>query len=348
VWRYHETVGERTDFASSRRAGEKRKASSPLRSFFDRFRFGAVVALAALSGLIAWLVVDSREDSTSTQEAVALSVQGLDARAAELDQPVYWVGSRRDTIYELSETPEGVFLRYLPGGAEAQDPRPSLSLGTYPMRNAYNFMSERRRGFGTEVFDVPNQGIAVINTSRPTSVYLAYPGSDFQIELFHPNPATARQLAESGRVRPLVKKELSSSQGPEAVTPAQLRARAADGPLYWAGSRRNHTYELTETPDGTTHIRYLPRGVDVGDRRGFLTISTYPLTDAFDVTRRGAEGPESVSIDLPQGGIAVYTRGHATNLHLAFPGEDVQVEVFAPNPNVARRVVTRGQIVPVG
>ena len=37
---------------------------------------------------------------------------------------------------------------------------------------------------------------------RPSSVYLAFPGGDVQVEVYDPSPRKARRLARSGRVRP--------------------------------------------------------------------------------------------------------------------------------------------------
>jgi hypothetical protein len=49
----------------------------------------------------------------------------------------------------------------------------------------------------------PAGAIAFYTTARPQSVYLAYEGSDLQIEVFHPVPRQARRLVETGKVRPV-------------------------------------------------------------------------------------------------------------------------------------------------
>src|SRR6476661_4248849 len=83
---------------------------------------------------------------------------------------------------------------------------------------------------------------------------------------------------------------------PEATTPRDLRtfAGTVDIPVYWAGTRPNTTYELTQTSKGYIYIRYLPKGVQIGDRRpNFTTIGTYPYKNAYGTlqkagTRKGA------------------------------------------------------------
>ena len=56
---------------------------------------------------------------------------------------------------------------------------------------------------GESSFDAPRGAIAVYSKSRPTNIYLAYPGSDVQIEVYDPSPAQARSLVASGRVVPV-------------------------------------------------------------------------------------------------------------------------------------------------
>ena len=47
---------------------------------------------------------------------------------------------------------------------------------------------------------LPGGGIAAVNPRFPRSVYLAYPGSDYEIEVFDPSLAHARQLVTSGQI----------------------------------------------------------------------------------------------------------------------------------------------------
>ena len=68
-----------------------------------------------------------------------------------------------------------------------------------------------------------------------------------------------------------------------AVTPAELKSLATSlaQPIYWVGPEPRVTYELTQTTGGLIYVRYLPAGVEVGDRRTFLTVGTYPVNNAF-------------------------------------------------------------------
>jgi hypothetical protein len=137
---------------------------------------------------------------------------------------------------------------------------------------------------------------------------------------------------------------------PRSVSAAQLRAFASTArhPLYWSGTRARVHYELTEAAAGRVFVRYLPAGVRVGDRRArFLAIGTYPDRDAFAQIRAAGKRPGAVKLALTGGGLAVYDRTRPTSVYFAYPGSNVQVEVFAPGASTARRLVLAGQVVPI-
>ena len=52
-------------------------------------------------------------------------------------------------------------------------------------------------------FAAPHQGLGVFSSSRPTNVYLAFPGSNLQIEVFDPSQQRARNLILTGHVVPV-------------------------------------------------------------------------------------------------------------------------------------------------
>jgi hypothetical protein len=195
---------------------------------------GAVVAIAALIGLIVWLVVESGGGDSSTSKTtttnanppVALSASGLDTLAKAAPQPIYWIGERPDTMYELTQTPSRVYLRYLPAAAKAGDSRPFLTVGTYAMQNAYNVMKSSAESSDAELLDVPGGGVATVNKGHPTSVYVAYPDSNYQVEVYSPSAATARELALSGRVQPVVETRQYAEQRFRRPSRATTSARS--------------------------------------------------------------------------------------------------------------------------
>jgi hypothetical protein len=140
-----------------------------------------------------------------------------------------------------------------------------------------------------------------------------------------------------------------SASGAAATSESKLRefAASATHPVYWAGPRTDQTYELTRTSDGRVYVRYLPKGVKIGDPRpSFLTVGTYPRSKAFGELKRAARAPGATSRDLPKGGLAVFSRG-SSSVYFGYPNARYQVEVYAPSASTARSLVFSGQVVPV-
>jgi len=136
-----------------------------------------------------------------------------------------------------------------------------------------------------------------------------------------------------------------------AASPAQLRTlpRETGHEVYWAGSRPGYTYELTRTAEGNIYIRYLPSGVAVGAREpDYLTIGSYPRAKALNGLRRLARRRGNVSFSLEGGGLGVYSDERPNSVYLAFPREPVQVEVYDPSAQRARRLAQDGRVQPIG
>lgn len=144
-------------------------------------------------------------------------------------------------------------------------------------------------------------------------------------------------------------KPSQSPTGASAASEAELRefAASAPHPVYWAGPRQGQTYELTKTADGRVYVRYLPADAKPGDPRPqFLTVGTYPRANAYAELKRASRADGAVARKLPQGGLAVLSRG-SSSVYFGYPDAAYQVEVYAPSPGSARNLVLAGQIVPV-
>ena len=138
--------------------------------------------------------------------------------------------------------------------------------------------------------------------------------------------------------------------GPVATSEDELRSLSDElgHPLYWAGPIPDRTYELTRTSDNRVFIRYLPKGVPVGIRQAAYTIvGTYPVENAYKVLQGLAKKPDESSFSAPSGGFAVYSTTQANNVYLAYPGSNLQIEVYDPSPQKARGLITSGQVAAV-
>jgi hypothetical protein len=134
-----------------------------------------------------------------------VSVEELKALAVTLGHPIYWAGEEPSDTYELTRTRNGsVYIRYLPDGVRVGDRRPEyLTVGTYPQKGALGILKTTAAKNGVKTIDVGEGALAFVDKKHPTSVYVAYPGSDFQIEVYDPAPGRARRLLTSGQVIPL-------------------------------------------------------------------------------------------------------------------------------------------------
>src|SRR5204862_6587413 len=110
------------------------------------------------------------------------------------------------------------------------------------------------------------------------------------------NPATT--AAKGPKTKPLL----------EAASVPTLKTLAAvlGHPVYWAGARSGTTYELTQTADGRIYIRYLPKGVKVGDRQAnYLIVATYPVQNAYRAVQTAAKAKGAETFAVAGGAKAV-------------------------------------------
>jgi hypothetical protein len=284
--------------------------------------------------------------------AAGMSVSKLTSLSASLGHPIFWAGAQPRNTYELSRTKDGrVFIRYLPPTVRVGDPKPNyLSVGTYPQANAFAVLKATAKSQGVPTISLRGGGLAFVDRTHPTSVYLAFPGFAYQMEVYDPSPARARHLVVSGRILPLGVPAAGHS-GATAASLPQIEALANEvgHPIMWAGPKAGFTYELTQTTDGRIYVRYLPRGVQVGDQRpNFLTVGTYPQAGALAALRVSAATSKAETINLGDGAVALIDGAKPTSVYVARPGDGFEVEVFDPSASKARQLVTAGKLVPLG
>jgi hypothetical protein len=163
-----------------------------------------LVAVGAVGLALAWTL---RNDDEAPLPGAPAKVASADLRALarSTQHPVYWAGRSPDDSYELTQTRRGaIHVRYLPKGTPAGDKRPAfLTVSTYPYSHAYATTSSSAKRPGMVSRPAPAGGIAVWSKRRPSNVYLAYPGAALLVEVFHPDPAQARELATAGDVGPI-------------------------------------------------------------------------------------------------------------------------------------------------
>jgi hypothetical protein len=120
-------------------------------------------------------------------------------------------------------------------------------------------------------------------------------------------------------------------------------------PVYWAGEQAGTELELSRPGEGRTYVRYLTDGAEAGDPRAdFLTVGTYVQPDPVAALRRQGKEPGGVLGTAPGKAVVYFSRDQPQSVYMAYPGVDVEIEVFDPNFAHALQLVNSGQIVPVG
>ena len=180
-------------------------------------RITAVVAGAILVALAIWLVLSSGNDPgksshqahaqssvpRSNSGATILAIATLERAARRLGAPVYWVGPRGKLDYEFTAATGGRrYVRYLPKGVKAGDPRPDfLTVGTYVIPHPLADLRRASRAHDAETVHLPGGGIALMDRSKPTSAFIVRPGWKAQVEVYDPKPGMAMELILNGDVR---------------------------------------------------------------------------------------------------------------------------------------------------
>ncbi|HEX2391351.1 MAG TPA: hypothetical protein VHI77_00375 [Solirubrobacterales bacterium] len=119
--------------------------------------------------------------------------------------------------------------------------------------------------------------------------------------------------------------------------------------IYWAGERPGFRLELKEEAEGSVYLRYLPPGVEAGDpEQRYLTVGTYPVLEAVAALRRASARSGVPLKHLDDGGVVLPNAASAGSVYIAYPGSDLQIEVYDPTPGESLRLIRAGAIGPVG
>ncbi len=165
---------------------------------------GSSALLVALAVVLAIAGGMGGADDGEEMSPHFVSSSELSAIEDALGHSVYWAGERPPEQIGLKQEPDGsVYLRYLPRGVSAGDRRVTfLTVGTYPVVDAQAAVRRAAVEAGARVEGVASGGIVLANPASEGSVYLAYPDSDLEIEVYDPVPGRAMGLIRSGAIRP--------------------------------------------------------------------------------------------------------------------------------------------------
>jgi hypothetical protein len=175
-------------------------------------RTGAVIAIALAVAVVAWLLL--RDDNNGSgsgssgpgtaQSASEASVQDLKDLASDVGHPVYWAGEQPGKRLELTVTDSGyIYVRYLDPDIAIGARTGALTVGTYPVADAYGGVQKSAKQPGAITGQVANGGLFVAKSKQAQNAYLAFPDARDQIEVFDPTPGAALTLVQSGAITPV-------------------------------------------------------------------------------------------------------------------------------------------------
>jgi hypothetical protein len=179
-----------------------RRRRGPSRRMLAALVLAAVLAAgAAYAAVTLTRGAEPLEIGTPT----VLSAEDAAAVAGQVGHDVYGVGEQPGTRLEVTLGSGGeVWVRYLSGDARAGDDRAEfVTVGTYRDPRALDAAREAAADGGSRSAELPGGGLMLWSLERPTSVYVARPGSDLLVEVYSPDAEQARSLARSGAVVPL-------------------------------------------------------------------------------------------------------------------------------------------------
>ena len=132
--------------------------------------------------------------------------------------------------------------------------------------------------------------------------------------------------------------------GKVALTEQELidAVKKAGVDVYWAGPVQGALYTLAVPADGQAYVRYLPKGQGIEDTKpNYVVIATYTTTDAFTSTQAAGNTTNGVSFINADGAAVYYSKDIPTNVYVAYPDKNYQVEIFDPIATTALDIASK-------
>jgi hypothetical protein len=140
--------------------------------------------------------------------------------------------------------------------------------------------------------------------------------------------------------------------GKVALSQNQLQSLVAEESItaYWAGPRSGYLYTIDATVEERIYIQYIQENKNssnvVANSR---VIATYFAKDGFARTVAAATRTGNTGFRNPNGSVVFYAKNRNTDIYLAFPGKEVQIEIFDPLAGQALSLaVLQDQITKIG
>jgi hypothetical protein len=179
------------------------------RRLFIRFSVLTIVAVVIGYGIAHFqdhATISSQNLALSTTGQVALTESQLITAVRDAKATIYWVGPQGDTRYLLTidKTGSGI-IRYIPiSGAVSSATTITRTVATYSANGAYEKSVSVSTKVGTSTFQNADKSLVFYKNADTNDVFMAFPGKNFQVEIFDPVAGQALSLAVlAGQVRPV-------------------------------------------------------------------------------------------------------------------------------------------------
>lgn len=135
----------------------------------------------------------------------------------------------------------------------------------------------------------------------------------------------------------------AQTSGGVCLTESELKSIIKENNIqvYWTGPMKDATYSLNSSTAGQVFLRYIPEGEACDDvRPNFRVIATYEEVDAFATTESAGTTADGVSLLNTDGSIVYFNKNVPTNIYVAYPGINYQIEIYDPDPKEAVSLAT--------
>jgi len=168
-----------------------------------------VVVIAVALGLYFLLRSDKKgggHGATGKYKAVsAVVLTSSQIRSESLiiqGEQFFWAGPKRGYQTEFRRTVDGfIYVRYLPNGVHVGQAGDFLDIATYPFAQAVNGLKNQAKKAHATVVRGRGGSYIYVDPKRPRTVYMAFNGINYQVEIFGQNPIDSVTLAKSGKIR---------------------------------------------------------------------------------------------------------------------------------------------------
>ena len=185
--------------------------------------------------------------------------------------------------------------------------------------------------------DAPEVKKSGVGKTALLMIFVAVVSSALTYTLTNSSSSTSTPAASTSTFTEVIAGKVALTE-PELI--AAVKQLGID--VYWAGPVKDAKYTLAVPADGQAYVRYLPNGQGIEDTKpNYVVIATYTTTDAFTATQAAGNTTNGVTFINAQGAAVYYNKDTPTNVYVAYPNLNFQIEVFDPIAATALEIASK-------